>query len=140
MKRKERTQILLESRSELSRILCAQIEARYSVNIIEKPNNGLVMLKMRENGKRSLFYIGEVLVTECKVEIEGVIGLGILNGLDEQKAYQLAVIDAACNAALDETLAWEILLRQEQDVIQQRIQADYARTLQTKVNFETMDV
>lgn len=140
MKRKERTQILVESRSELSHTLCAQIEAGYSINIIEKPNNGLVMLKMRENSKRSLFYLGEVLVTECKVEVEGVIGLGILNGLDEQKAYQLAVIDAACNAALAETDAWEVLLKQEQEVIQQRIQADYARTLQTKVNFETMDV
>lgn len=140
MKRKERTQILIAGQGELSRKLCTEIEKNYLINIIEQPNNGLVMMKMRENSQRSLFYIGEVLVTECKVEINGVIGMGILSGLDEQHAYQLAVIDAAYNARLPETAGWESLLRQEQQVLEQQRQQEYARVLKTRVNFETMDV
>ena len=140
MKRRERTYVLVEGSSDLSCMLCKEIEDKYPINVIEEANNGLVMLKMRENSKRSLFYMGEVLVTECKVEINGVIGMGILNGIDEQQAYRLAVIDAAYNAALPETNSWETLLEREKQAIDERRAQEYARVLQTKVNFETMDV
>lgn len=140
MTRNKRTYILVECMTDLPKRLCAQIENKYEINVLEAPNNGLVMLKMRENSKRSLFYLGEVLVTECKVEINGVIGLGILNGLDEQKAYQLAVIDAAYNAHLPETDDWTALLQQDLSTIEEYNEQESARILQTKVNFETMDV
>ena len=140
MKRKERTYVLVEGSSELCCTLCTQIEGKYQINIIEQPNNGLVMLKMRENSKRSLFYIGEVLVTECKVEINGVIGMGIINGIDEQKAYHLAVIDAAYNAALPEIDNWPELLAREKQLIDLARQQECARIFKTRVNFETMDI
>lgn len=140
MKRKERTYILVEGSQDLSHKLCTEIEKKYSINTIEEANNGLVMLKMRENSQRSLFYIGEVLVTECKVEINGVIGMGILNGIDEQQAYRLAVIDAAYNAALPETKGWKVLLNKELQAVEERKQQEYARILQTRVKFETMDI
>lgn len=140
MNRKQRTYILAECTSNLPQILCEQIESNYSINILEEANNGLVMLKMRENSKRSLFYLGEVLVTECKVEINGVIGMGIIAGMQEQKAYQLAVIDAAYNAGLTETAAWESILLSELAQLEQCKEQETARILQTKVNFETMDI
>ncbi len=58
------------------------------------------MIKMRETAKRELFYLGEVLVTEAKVSINGTLGMGIVVGDNEELALNLAIIDCATNAIL----------------------------------------
>ena len=140
MDRKRRTHILIEGSAGLAGKLAEEIENKYDVKIIEKPNSGLVMLKMRENSKRSLFYLGEVIVSEAKVEIEGKLGLGIVTGHKEELAYYLAIIDAAFNAELAETKTWEELLQQEAEDIYASVDEESERILRTKVNIETMSV
>ena len=140
MDRKRRTRILIEGPSGLARKLSEEIEGKYDVKTIEEPNSGLVMLKMRENSKRSLFYLGEVIVVEAKVEVEGKLGIGIVTGNNEELAYWLAVIDAAFNAELAETKTWEKLLQQEAEELYASIAEESERILRTKVNFETMSV
>ena len=140
MDRKSRTHILIEGSSGLAGKLAEEIESKYDIKIIEEPNSGLVMLKMRENSKRSLFYLGEVIVAEAKVEVEGKLGLGIVAGHQEELAYYLAVIDAAFNAELAETMAWEELLQQEAEELYASVAEESERILRTKVNFETMSV
>ena len=98
------------------------------------------MLKMRENAKQSLFYIGEVAVIEARVEVQGSIGLGVLIGSDSQLAYNLAVIDAAYNANLPEILSWREILLAEEGLIENKIKSKTASILKTKVDFATMDV
>lgn len=115
-------------------------ERGYAVKMIEQPGPGLVMLKMRENAQRSLFYLGEVMVVEAKVEINGVLGLGIVTGTNEELAYQLAVIDAAYNARLPETARWPEQLQAERQSIKEKRNDDNHRILKTKVSFETMNV
>ena len=66
MDRKRRTRILIEGPSGLAQKLSEEIEGKYDIKTIEEPNSGLVMLKMRENSKRALFYLGEVIVVEAK--------------------------------------------------------------------------
>ncbi|MEG6586447.1 phosphonate C-P lyase system protein PhnG [Dendrosporobacter sp. 1207_IL3150] len=139
MNRRERTQILVDGSPQLAKELASEIEASYAVNVIEQPNNGLVMLKMRENAKRSLFYLGEVIVVEAKVEINGHLGLGIVIGTNENLAYYLAVIDAAYNAALPETAWWAKKLQTERQHINENIKFRTSKILKTKVSFETMD-
>lgn len=70
MNRKRRTEILIKGSSEIAKKISAEIEEKYIVKIVEEPNYGLVMVKIREGAKKTLFYIGEVLVTEAKVLIE----------------------------------------------------------------------
>ena len=140
MDRKRRTRILIEGPSGLARKLSEEIEGKYDVKTIEEPNSGLVMLKMRENSKRALFYLGEVIVVEAKVEVEGKLGIGIVTGNNEELAYWLAVIDAAFNAELAETKTWEELLQQEAEELYASLAEESERILRTKVNFETMSV
>lgn len=140
MDRNRRTRILIEGQSGLARKLAEEIENKYDVKTIEEPNSGLVMLKMRENSKRSLFYLGEVIVAEAKVEVSGKLGLGIVAGNKEELAYCLAVIDAAFNAELVETRVWEELLQQEAEELYASVAEESERILRTKVNFETMSV
>jgi alpha-D-ribose 1-methylphosphonate 5-triphosphate synthase subunit PhnG len=97
------------------------------------------MVKMRETAKNSLFYIGELLVTEAKVQIQGRMGIGIIAGDAPEAARELAIVDAAYNARLDETEGWEKLLVEEELRISRWKAEEAARIARTKVDFESMD-
>lgn len=138
MYRRRRTEILINGSMKVAQKMSLEINEKYNVKTIEKPNSGLVMIKMRENSKKSLFYLGEVLVTEAKVEINGKLGLGIVKGDESELAYWLAVIDAAYSANLEETKKWEEILRDEEKIINEKLKKHEAEILRTKVNFDTM--
>ena len=140
MNRKRRCKVLIDGNSKIAEQLAAVIKSNYKINVLDVPNNGLVMMKMRENAKQSLFYIGEVAVIEARVEVQGSIGLGVLIGSDSQLAYNLAVIDAAYNANLPEILSWRDILLAEEGLIEKKIKSKTDSILKTKVNFETMYV
>ncbi|MDD9266744.1 phosphonate C-P lyase system protein PhnG [Paenibacillus sp. MAHUQ-63] len=140
MSRKVRTEILVDGSLNLAAALAGEIKSSYPVALIEEPNHGLVMVRVRETAKMSLFYLGEVLVTECKVRVEGALGIGIVKGDEPEKAYDLAVIDAAYAAGLVETAAWFGRLQAEGQRIAADRHARHMQVLQTKVDFETMDI
>lgn len=140
MHRRRRTEILIRGSEKLARDFASEIENRYSIKLIEEPNSGLVMVKMREGAQKSLFYLGEVLVTEAKVRIEDAMGIGIVSGNKPELSYWLAVVDAAYNAGLEETMSWEPLLLEEEVRIDQERHKFASKILTTKVNFDTMDV
>ncbi|MEC1523815.1 phosphonate C-P lyase system protein PhnG [Neobacillus niacini] len=141
MKRRRRTEILINGSHKIVEDMANCIKDNYQVKVIQEPESGLVMLKVRETSQKSLFYPGEVLVTECKVQIKGKIGIGIVAGDQPELSYHLAVIDAAFEAMPPETIRWmELLLEEEEKVIQEQIAAANHSILKTKVNFETMDV
>lgn len=140
MNRKRRTEILIRGRRKLSEKLSEEIKNKYEIKNVQDPENGLVMIKMRETAKKQLFYLGEVLVTEAKVSINGNLGLGIVNGDEEKLAYDLAVIDAAYNAELNETKMWDDLLIAEEQMINELERKESAKIMETKVDFTTMNV
>ena len=140
MNRKRRCKVLINGNSKTAGQLAAVIKSHYKINVLDAPNNGLVMVKMRENAQQSLFYIGEVAVIEARVEVQGSIGLGLVVGSDSQLAHNLAIIDASYNANLPEVLAWEKVLLEEEILIEKEIESKTASILKTKVNFATMDV
>lgn len=139
MDRRKRTEILVKGSLNIAEKLCRDIESKYAVKILDEPNYGLVMIKMREESQKSLFYLGEVFVTEAKVQINGKIGIGIVIGNKPSLSYWLSVIDAAYNADLDEVKAWEEILGNEDKKIKEVIRNEHAKLLMTKVNFDTMD-
>ena len=140
MKRRRRTEILINGSQKVVEDMAYCIKDNYQVKVIQEPESGLVMLKVRETSQKSLFYPGEVLVTESKVQIQGRIGIGIVTGDQPELSYNLAVIDAAYEAMLPETVRWKLLLENEEKVIQEQRAAANQSILKTKVNFETMDV
>ena len=96
----------------------------------------MAMIKMREPVEQSLFYIGEVIVCEAAVEIDGVQGIAVAMGDDAEKTLDMAIIDAAVNkgvfTGMDALLELE---RQQND----RVMRENAMYLKTMVNFESMD-
>lgn len=140
MNRRQRTEILIKGNRCLSKKLANDIKDKYEVKSIEEPNNGLVMIKMRETAKRELFYLGEVLVTEAKVYVNGSLGFGIVIGDEEELANNLAIIDGAYRNGLKETEDWEDFLLKEEEKIKEKEKREAEKILETKVDFSTMDV
>lgn len=140
MIRKKRTEVLIKGSAEVSKKLAQDILKTYQVKTIEEPNNSLVMVKVRESAQQSLFYLGEVFITECKVMIDGYLGIGMAKGHELELVYNLAIIDAAYNARLPETQEWSEVLLLEEDRIKAECEGIKNRVLKTRVSFETMDV
>lgn len=140
MQRRRRTEILIQGDYRLAQRMAELIIKKYPSKEIVAPRYGLTMIKMRETAKNSLFYIGEVVVTEAKIEIQNEIGIGIVTGMKQQLAKHLAIIDAAYRAHLPETKQWDqLLLKEEQFILMKKLELQTALS-QTKVQFETMDV
>ncbi|MFD2924013.1 phosphonate C-P lyase system protein PhnG [Halobacillus naozhouensis] len=140
MKRRRRTEILIQEKSCLAQNFAEAIIQSYPCQEVVAPQYGLTMIKMRESAKNSLFYLGEVLVTEAKVEINQCIGIGAVAGMKDELAKYLAIIDAAYKAQLPETKEWhQELVNAEQRILQEKAQVQ-AELFETKVDFETMDV
>ncbi|MDQ0429348.1 alpha-D-ribose 1-methylphosphonate 5-triphosphate synthase subunit PhnG [Planomicrobium stackebrandtii] len=140
MKRRKRTEILIQGDGSLAKALAVSITQKYECREVSVPEQGMIMVKMRESAKNSLFYMGEVLITEAKVEISGKIGTGLLVGMDEQRATHLAIIDAAYKAQLPEAADWEHQLLEEEKKIRMAKAQQQAELFETKVSFETMEV
>ncbi|WP_059103106.1 phosphonate C-P lyase system protein PhnG [Shouchella shacheensis] len=139
MKRRRRTEILVQTSADLAKQLAETILQKHNCKEIVSPRYGLTMVKMRESAKQSLFYIGEVLITEAKVEIQQQTGIGLVQGMEDELAKNLAIIDAAYKAHLPETKQWQSLLLQAEAELNAKKAKEQAELLQTKVQFETMD-
>ena len=140
MNRARRTRILAHGSDELRARLSDDVIEHCEVHEVEPPTETLVMLTVRETARGHLFHPGELLVTEARARIGQTIGLGIAAGSCARKAWQLAVIDAACKARLPRTEAWDVLLVQEEGRLRRDSERDDGRILQTRVEFETMDL
>lgn len=139
MTRRRRTRILIDGSPELRRAFSSAIRESHAVVEVASPEPSLVMAKIRETAKRSLFYLGEVLVTEAKVRLGHTMGLGLIAGDREEAALDLAVIDAAFNAGLEICQEWHSRLEDEERCLAEAEESRQAQLLQTRVAFQRMD-
>lgn len=137
--RKRRTRILILSPAGLRDELALQVRQAAPVEVLSPPRAGLVLATVRESARRSLFHVGEVLVTEAKVRVAGVAGLGLLRGHDEAGALALALIDAAYNADLPLVGSWARRLEAAERDLEAALDREQADLAATRVEFETLD-
>lgn len=139
MNRKDRTRILTQSSLKELTMLSKEIERMFPIVVVEKPSHSLAMIKMKESAQNSLFFIGESLVSECQVECEGSLGLGIIQGVKQEESYCLAVIDAYYNAHPEDPLSLLVHLKKsEERILKTKINA-LKKLRETKVVFESID-
>lgn len=131
----------MESDPSVARGLAELIERSVEVREVAPPRQGLVMCQVRETARNSRFYLGEALMTECRVRIGDVEGLGVVLGARPELARDLAVIDAALSqGAAAPAVADEV----ERGVLvaERRLAADRARsaarTCASRVSFDEM--
>lgn len=138
MNRKRRCQILIDGNEAVIDTICREIELFSNIHIVNKPNKGVVMVQMKDAAKNGPFYIGEVLVTEAKVEVDDFIGIGLIKGHDLDKSYKLALVDAVYNGNNSNIPRWNELLLEEEAILLINRSIEDGRILKTKVDFNTM--
>ena len=136
MDKKRFSKILAKADRQDVAALSTSIRETYRPVVIKEPGKTLTMIKMREPVKQSLFYIGEVIVCEAAVELDGVRGIAVLMGDDTVKALDMAIIDAAINKGVFTGMDTLLALEKEQ---LGRVMRENAMHLKTMVNFESMD-
>lgn len=145
MKRYERTRVLAEGDPILLHDLVQHIESDHScgeIVVLDDPREELVMVQARETARGGLFYLGEALMTSCRVARGDTVGYGFALGSDRCRAYQLAVVDAAFSGVQGDALneRWNERLLQEAAAVRAREAEDAARVAATRVDFSTMKV
>ena len=136
MDKKRQTRTLARAEREEVAALSAEIRKEYSPIIIKQPAKTLAMIKQRDPVKRGTFYIGEVIVCEASVEIDGVPGISVLMGDDTGKTLDMAIIDAAINKGVFTGMETLLTLEEKQQYALKQKNALYLKTM---VNFESMD-
>jgi len=116
--------------------LSADIQKACRPVIVKEPGKSLAMIKLRDPVKQGMFFIGEVIVCEASVEIDGVQGVSVLMGDDAEKALDMAIIDAAVNKGVFNSFEKLAELEKKQNM---RVMQEHAMHLKTMVNFESMD-
>lgn len=136
MEKKRLFQILSRANRTDVIALGTELQQKYSVVIIKKPEKSLTMIKMREPVKQSLFYLGETIVTETTVSLDGTVGTAVTMGDDFDKTLHMAIIDAAENKGVFQKEA--LLLEWETQQMRQ-LEQENAMFQKTKVDFHSMD-
>lgn len=113
-----------------------KIREKHELVVIKEPEKALAMIKMREPVKESLFYLGEVIVTEATVSVDGVSGTAVAMGDDFEKTLSMAVVDAAYNQGCFEDESVLLALEEEQIIREEKENGMFMKTM---VNFHSMD-
>jgi alpha-D-ribose 1-methylphosphonate 5-triphosphate synthase subunit PhnG len=115
-----------------------QILAGASLSVRREPQTGLVMMTMTDSTGLD-FHLGEVLITEAEVELEGKPGYAMVLGDNPEKALARAGVSVLMESA-DSEFKTEIFryLQREGKKIQRKESTAKALLASTKVNFEAM--
>lgn len=70
------------------------------VSVLTGPDVGMVMMTVREPVAEQRFHLGEVLVTQCRVEVAGATGWCVRGGDDRVTTLAAALLDGAAAAGL----------------------------------------
>lgn len=136
MDKKRLFRIMSRADGKIISVLSEKVKKEHKIVIIKEPEKSLAMIKMREPVKESLFYIGEVMVCNAAVELDGVSGMAVTMGDDFEKTLNMAVIDAACNKGVfrDEDVLINLEKKQKE-----KEEKENAMHLKTMVSFNSMD-
>ncbi|HIY04180.1 MAG TPA: phosphonate C-P lyase system protein PhnG [Candidatus Anaerotignum merdipullorum] len=136
MEKRRLSKILARAGKEQVKKLADEIKETYSPVIVKAPEKSLTMIRMREPVKESLFYLGEVIISEAIVDLDGTKGIAVMMGDDFEKVLDMAVIDAACNKGVFQQYERLEQMEKEQKL---QLEKENALFLQTMVQFHSMD-
>lgn len=131
--------ILIEGNLDRIKSYVERIEESLHILITKKPTIGLTMVRAQDSVEHQEFYLGEVLVTECEVQVEDRVGSGLCIGDEPVRSYCLAVIDAIMMSSLPIKSDTEAFLEEEKKHILEQETEDQAMIQKTKVDFKLME-
>jgi alpha-D-ribose 1-methylphosphonate 5-triphosphate synthase subunit PhnG len=116
-----------------------ELESHHTVQIIRQPAVCMTMVRAEDSVEAQPFYLGEVLITDCEVQVDGQAGYGLCMGDEPVRCYCMAVIDALLLS--DDPRANEVraFLEGQAVLIADRQRLEYNLIQRTKVEFKLME-
>ncbi len=107
-----------------------------AVSMISGPKLAMVQLRMQESVANSAFNAGEILVTEVRLELNGIFGFGMIIGDDPLHATALAVIDAALRNPAEPHADIHAAIATLTQQLRDQHTEQFAASASTKVDFD----
>lgn len=107
------------------------------VTLVNGPQVGLVMVRVRESVADSQFNVGELLATEVQLEVDGQVGYAMVMGDAPRRALAVAVVDAVLRLGGATAVALTTHLDRLGATQLHERQRLFALAAQTNVAFET---
>lgn len=139
MESSEMNYLLAEGELSVLISLAEELLAEAKVKVIQEPATCLVMMQAVESVQGRPFNLGEVLITECAVEIEGVRSKGYALGDEPERALCAALLKAAVLGGHPLAQKIKSLLAGEKEAVRQRELAEFGLVGRTRVDFEVMN-
>jgi alpha-D-ribose 1-methylphosphonate 5-triphosphate synthase subunit PhnG len=116
------------------------IEPGLDIQMVIAPKLCMTMVQAEDSIDFQPFYLGEVLITECQLTVNGELGYGFCMGDAPQRAYSMAIIDAILHKP-EHPLQTEIHLfvEKEKAILTKSRLEEYNQILKTKVDFKIME-
>lgn len=112
---------------------------RPALDVIRRPEVGLVMVPGRIGGAGAPFYLGEVTVTRAAVRLDsGELGFSCVMGRDKERALLAAALDALAQSPAHAEHVETALLAPERDRLAAVRTETQAKAAATRVEFFTM--
>lgn len=138
MNKREIFEILMESGSEKIKDLSVELMEKIPYQTVRKPEEGLLMFRMRESVENTAFNVGEVLVVQAEVRINNSLGYAMIIGMDKKSALNRAFLMGIIESGLpesEEILKLAALLKEEK---LEALREEREIINSTRVKFETM--
>ena len=136
----DQDQVLCECAQDRLINFVSQLESNLTVEIVLAPKLCMTMVQAEDSIDFQPFYLGEVLITECQLTVNGELGYGFCMGDAPQRAYSMAIIDAILHKP-EHPLQTEIQLfiEKEKAILTKSRLEEYNQILKTKVDFKIME-
>jgi len=131
--------VLIECELEPLKAYVERLESEREIAVIKEPSICLTLLKAEDSLEKQPFYLGEALVTECEVAVDGNPGYGLCLGEEPTRSYCLAALDAILRGRLDGVEEVEAFIQAQREPLRRRDREAFARSLRTQVDFKLME-
>jgi alpha-D-ribose 1-methylphosphonate 5-triphosphate synthase subunit PhnG len=131
--------ILCECDLEALELFVMEVERQAVVQIVRQPSIATTMIRAEDSVEGQPFYLGEALITECELTVDGQAGFGVCLGDEPVRSYCIAVVDALIILCDTRMPAVKSFLAEQEASIGRRLAFEHAQIQRTKVDFKLME-
>lgn len=131
--------ILCECALEPLEAFVREMEQHCTVQVIRQPAIATTMIRAEDSVEGQAFYLGEALITECEVAVDGQPGFGICLGDEPVRSYCIAFVDALLQLADTRGARVDAFLKEQENLIAAKVLTEHKQIQRTKVDFKLME-
>jgi len=119
--------------------MAEMIAGKYEIKVLQEPATCMTMMQAIDSVGHTPFYVGEVLMTEAVVSINGATGFGFVLEDEPVRALCMAIIDAALTASIAEEVEIKHIIAAEEQRILEGWRQEEKLVAATQVRFAIME-